>query len=214
MKVVRIRVTGKIAGVARVFPYEHKVNVEEIPLYRVPTYEVRVNENRVFKAIRFGFRGHFERPWDPYRQCDEGIVAQHEVVSEWNGGYSPHSFGQGNGVQGGFRIRSDQVYIHEGPTIKSDNPRDYVASGTLSCIEITSDRAADDWNRFVNTVAVEAGVGYAGKAVQAGKVLVTVEPAAIPKGLLVGRLYGAAGQTNFIPNVLPNWDTTTVPWSG
>jgi hypothetical protein len=200
MKVVRVRVTGKIAGVACVFPYDHKIDPDEKPLYRVPTYEVRVNESSIFKAIRFGFRGHFERPWDPYRKCDEGIVAQREVAAEWNGGYSPHSF-WGAGLRGGFRIRSDQVYIHEGPT-KGE------AGGTLSCVEITSSHEASDWNRFVMTVAREAGANYVGAAVQAGKVLVTVEAAAMPKGLLVGRASKIPGRTDFYEN----WETTTEPW--
>jgi hypothetical protein len=207
MKVVRVRVTGKTAGVALVFPYDHKLDPVEKPLYRVPLYEVRVNENNIFKAIRFGYRGHFERPWDPHRRCDEGIVAQREVAAEWNGVYSPHSFVQGPGLLGGFRIRSDQVYIHEGPAKGG-------AGGTLSCIEIASDHAADDWNRFVMTVAREAGVNYVGAAVKARKVLVTVEAAAMPNGLLVGRLYRAPGQSDFDHNLLPNWETTTVPWSG
>lgn len=210
MKVVRIRITGKIAGVAIVRPYDHGPAVAEYPLYRVPTYEVRVNESRVFKAIRFGFRGHFERPWDPHRKCDEGLVSQPEVVSEWNGIYSPHSVGQGNGVLGGFRIRSDQVYIHEGP------PKG-LSSGTLGCVEITSDHDADDWNRFVMAVTREAGVGYVGKAVQAGKVLVTVEAAAIPKGLLIGRLLVSidpSGHAVGTYDGLSNWETTTEPWGG
>ena len=211
MKVVRVRVTGKIAGVAIVRPYEHGATKDEYPLYRVPTYEVRVNESRVFQAIRFGFRGHFERPWDPHRKCDEGLVSQSEVVSEWNGIYAPHSVGQGNGVPGGFRIRSDQVYIHEGP------PKGQ-SSGTLGCVEITSDNDADDWNRFVMTVTREAGVNYVGAAVKAGKVLVTVEAAAVPKGLLVGRLAleldSVTRKWHFNSYLVPNWETAAVPWGG
>jgi hypothetical protein len=211
MNVVRIRVTGKTAGVARVFPYDHKINPDEKPLYRVPLYEVRVNESSIFKAIRFGYRGHFEHPWDPHRKCDEGVIVQREVAAEWNGVYSPHSFTQGGGLPGGFRIRSDQVYIHEGPTKGG-------ASGTLSCIEIASDHEADDWNRFLMTVAREAGVQYVGAAVKSGKVLVTVEAAAMPNGLLVGRTLPFtdphSGESGLRFDGLLNWETTTVPWGG
>ena len=207
MRTVRIRVTGNIAGVALVFPYEHEIDPAEKPLYRVPTYEIRVNELSVFHAIRFGFRGHFEHPWDPHRKCDEGIIAQEQVVAEWNGVYSPHSTGQGNGQFGGLRIRRDQVYIHEGPSKDG-------ASGTLSCVEITSDHAADDWNRFLMTIAREAGVHYIGAAVQAGKVLVSVEPAAVPQGFLVGRLYKTNDPKDPGYNLIANWQTATFPWNG
>ena len=207
MRVVRIRVTGSIAGVAIVFPYEHHANPPEKPLYRVPTYEVRVNERSVFRAIRFGFRGHFERPWNPHRKCDEGIVAQQQVAAEWNGVYAPHSTGQGNGLAGGLRIRSDQVYIHEGPSSNG-------ASGTLSCVEITSDHAADDWNRFLAAITREAGVPYIGAAVKVGKVLVTVEAAAVPDGLLVGRVYQPTSAADPGYSILSNWQTATEPWSG
>lgn len=203
---VRIRVTGKVAGVALTFPYDHKIDPAEKPLYRVPTYEVRVNELQVFRAIRFGFRGHFERPWDPHRRCDhDGVIAQPEIVAEWNGAYSPHSFGQGNGQPGGLRIRRDQVYIHEGPTRNG-------ASGTLGCIEITSDHEADDWNRFLSTIAQDAGTHYVGAAVTAGKVLVTVEAAAVPDGLLVGRLYQTNNPRDPGYYLLPGWETATDPW--
>ena len=213
MRVVRIRVTGNIAGVAMTMPYQHDYAPPERPLYRVPTYEVRVNEINVFHAIRFGFRGHFEHPWDPHRRCnDDGIIAQPEVAAQWNGAYTPHSFHDQQGsLFGGFRIRRDQVYIHEGP-VKGQ------PSGTLGCVEITSDGSANDWNRFVLTVARQAGVPYVGAAVQAGKVLVTVEAAAVPNGLLIGRTVPktdpTTGQVFTDFDGLADWDTTTVPWSG
>ena len=208
VRIVRIRVTGKIVDVGLAKPYDHTSHPTEFPSIAFHSMRCALTRNlssrRSASAIAVTTSVPGIRTGNVTRACPRNVRL-------WPNGTAPirrTALVRGNGLQGGFLIRSDKVYIHEGPTRGGE-------AGTLSCIEIASDTQADDWNRFLLTVGREAGVSYVGTAVQHGKVLVTVETAAFPTGLLVGRTHWAYDPVerryDWLRDVLKDWATTSVP---
>jgi len=148
---VRVTLTRNIVGSTLIYPYARHMQVSQLPIYEVPLYQLRIEPNTVFKAVRFGLT-----PQDPppaTRTCNVGLFRQRVAHPAWVPGYSPHSFA-GAGRPGAWRILPGQQYLlHEG-----SDPSEGSYGGSLGCVELAGAMA---WNSFLSTLERLAGANCA-----------------------------------------------------
>jgi hypothetical protein len=153
---VTVTITGLSRGNTDVVPYNRAQGLQrrivggvvtnQLVVYQVPSYEVRVEGARTYAAIRFGLQNN--GTVTKTRRCDVGISNAQVCTPEWVPGYRPHSFG-GLMRQGAWRVLPGrQFLIHEGPDSRTQH------GGSFGCIEILDRR----WNDFLADIERLAGM--------------------------------------------------------
>jgi hypothetical protein len=167
----------------QVVPYSHADGLQVVMsggirtdapvVYKVPSYEVRVEGGSVYAAVRFGLQN--KRTVLKTRVCDAGISHHHVCIPTWVPGYSPHSF-PGSSRPGAWQLLPGKGFlIHEG----ADSTKKQVG-GSLGCVEILD----GDWNDFLSDI--ERLAGRNAIAVGSKRLLtVMIEQAPFPLAALV-----------------------------
>jgi hypothetical protein len=185
MRNVRVIVAAKITGKTLVVPYSHDRGLEfylqngtatERPVvYRVPSYEVRIEGGSTYSAVRFGLQNKGLMPPPASLRCDAGLSAEHHCTPTWVPGYSPHSFA-GSSRPGAWRLLPGRGFlIHEGADTTSGQ-----VGGSLGCIEVLD----GEWNTFLGEIEKLGGAHCTGLGA-AGRLKVDIEATALPMATLV-----------------------------
>jgi hypothetical protein len=180
---IKVVITRKHAGTTLVVPYSHAeglqyvvtggIRTEEPVIYRVPSYEVRVERGRTYTAVRFGLQN--KGTVLKTRTCDAGIGHQHFCMPTWVPGYSPHSF-TGSSRRGAWKLFPGKGFlIHEGADISKGQ-----VGGSLGCVEVLN----GDWNSFLSEI--ETIIGTTADAIGGKRLLkVVIEHTHFPLATLV-----------------------------